>query len=80
METRRLHALPCKEAVHRVAMDTQDAADTHRIESTVVDQPPDRLRVHAKLIRHLANADEPGLSAYGRHDRCEALQVLRPRA
>jgi hypothetical protein len=48
-------------------MDAQDAADTHRIESTVVDQPPDRLRMHAELIRHLAYADEPGISAYRRH-------------
>jgi hypothetical protein len=48
-------------------MDAQDAADTHRIESTVVDQPPDRLRVHAELIRHLAYADEPGISACRGH-------------
>ena len=67
LETRRLHALPCKEAVHRFAMDAQDATDTHRIESTVVDQPPDRLRVHAELIRHLAYADEPRISACRGH-------------
>jgi len=48
-------------------MDAQDAADTHRIESTVVDQPPDRLRMHAELFRHLAYADEPGISACRRH-------------
>jgi hypothetical protein len=48
-------------------MDAQDAPDTHRIESTVVDQPPDRLRVHAELIRHLAYADEPGISAWRGH-------------
>ena len=30
METRRLHALPCKEAVHRFAMDAQDAAENAR--------------------------------------------------
>jgi hypothetical protein len=44
-------------------MDAQNAADTHRIESTIVDQPPDRLGMHAELIRHLAYADEPGISA-----------------
>jgi hypothetical protein len=27
-------------------MDAEDAADAHRIEPTVVDQPPDRLRMH----------------------------------
>jgi phage gp46-like protein len=63
LETRRLHALTREKAVDRFAMDAQDAADTHRIESTVVDQPPDRLRMHAELIRHLANTDEPGISA-----------------
>jgi hypothetical protein len=80
LETRRLDALPRKKAVDRLTMNAEDAADAHGIEPAVVDQPPDGLRMHAKLIRHLANADEPGLSAYGRHDRCEALQVLRPRA
>jgi hypothetical protein len=48
-------------------MDAQDAAHTYRIEATVVDQPPDRLRVHAELIRHLAYADEPGISACRGH-------------
>jgi len=67
LETRRLHALTRKKAVDRFAMDAQDAADTHRIESTVVDQPPDRLRVHTELIRHLAYADEPGISACRGH-------------
>jgi hypothetical protein len=61
-------------------MNAQDAADAHRIEPAVVDQPPDRLRVYAQLIRHLANADEPALSTCSRHNRCEALQVLRSRA
>jgi hypothetical protein len=48
-------------------MDAQDAADTHRIESTVVDQPPDRLGMHAELIRHLTYAHEPGISACKGH-------------
>jgi len=48
-------------------MDPQDPTDTHCIESAVVDKPPDRLRMNAKLIRHLAYADEPGISACRRH-------------
>jgi hypothetical protein len=49
--------LPRKEAVDRFPMHAKDTADTDRIESSVVDQPPDRLRVHAELIRDVANAD-----------------------
>jgi hypothetical protein len=79
LETRRLDALPRKKAVNGLTMNAEDAADAHGIEPAIVDQPPDGLRVHAKLIRHLANADEPGLSAYRRHDHREAFQVLRPR-
>jgi hypothetical protein len=60
-------------------MDAEDAADAHGIESTVVDQPPDRLRMHAELIRHLAYADEPGISACRRHAG-EASQVPPSRA
>ena len=48
-------------------MDTQDAADTHRIESTIMDQPPDGLGMHTELIRHLAYADEPGILACRGH-------------
>jgi hypothetical protein len=48
-------------------MDAQDAANTHRIESTIMDQPSDRLGMHAELIRHLAYADEPGISACRGH-------------
>jgi hypothetical protein len=80
LETRWLHALPREKAVDRFAMDAQDAADAHRIEPTVVDQPPDGLGMHAQLIRYLANADEPGLSTCRRQDPCKALQVLRLRA
>jgi hypothetical protein len=67
LETRWLHALPRKKAVYRFAMDAQDPANADRIESAVVDQPPDRLRMHAKLIRRLAYADKPGISACRRH-------------
>ena len=62
METRRLHALAREKAVDAFAMNAEDATDTHRIEPAIVDQPPDRLWMHAELIRNLANADEPALS------------------
>jgi hypothetical protein len=52
-----------KEAVDAFPVNAEDAADTHRIQPPVVDQPPDRLRMHTELIRNLANADEPALSA-----------------
>jgi hypothetical protein len=77
LETRWLQALTREKAVDRFTMDAQDAADPHCIEPTVVDQPPDGLGVHAQLIRYLANADEPGLSACRRQDPYEALQVSR---
>jgi hypothetical protein len=63
LETRRLHALAREEAVDGFSMDAEDATDTHRIQPPVVDQPPDRLRMHPELIRNLANADQPGLFA-----------------
>jgi hypothetical protein len=73
LETRWLHALPREEAVYRLSMDSQDATDANSIQSPVVDQPPDRLRVDAELIRNLANADEPGVSCSRRHGRLERL-------
>jgi hypothetical protein len=79
LETRRLHTLAREKAVDRVAMNTEDAADAHRIEPAAVDQPPDGLGVHAQLIRYLANADEPGLSASRRQDPHKAFQVPRSR-
>jgi hypothetical protein len=68
LETRWLHALPREEAVDRFPVNAEDAADAHRIQSPVMDQPSDRLRVHTELIRNLANADEPGSFAWYRHD------------
>ena len=47
LETRRLHALAREKAVDPVAMNTEDAADAHRIEPAAVDQPPDGFGVHA---------------------------------
>jgi hypothetical protein len=69
-----------KKVVDRLSVNAEDAADPNRIQSPVVDQPPDRLRVHAELIRNLANADEPGSFAWCRHDDGQALHVLRSRA
>jgi hypothetical protein len=67
LETRRLHALSRKKAVDRLAVNAEDTADAHRIEPPVVNQPPDRLRVDAELIRYVANAYEPGFFAWSRH-------------
>jgi len=53
-----------EKAVDGFPMIAEDAAHPHRVEPPVLDQPPDRLRMHAELIRNLANADEPGLSAW----------------
>jgi hypothetical protein len=53
-----------EETVDGFAVHAEDAADAHRIEPPIVDQPPDRLGMHAELVRYLANADEPGLFAW----------------
>jgi hypothetical protein len=58
-----------EKTIDRIPVDAEDATDTHCIESAVVDQAPDRLRVHAELVRDFAHADEPGFSPCGRHDR-----------
>jgi len=73
LETRRFDALPRKKVLDRFPVNAEDAADTHRIQPPVVDQPPDRLRMHAELIRNLANADEPGFFASYRHGRGPSL-------
>ena len=62
LETRGLHALTREEAVDRLAVHAQHAPDTHGIETTVVNQAPNRLRVDAELLRDVANADEIRLS------------------
>lgn len=69
MKTRRLHALARKEAFDRLAMHAKNAADSNGIESSVVDQTPDGLGMHAELIRHLTDADETRrLFVCRRHD------------
>ena len=76
METRRLDALPREEAVDCPTVNAQHASDAHRIETSVVDQTPNRLGMYAELRRNLADADKtPRLSTYGRHNPLEALQV-----
>jgi hypothetical protein len=57
-------------------VDAQNASDAHGVETAVVDQTTDRLRMHTELRRNLSDADETaGLSAYRRHNPCTALQV-----
>jgi len=53
--------------VDRLSMNAEDTADTHRIQSAAVNQAPDRFRVHAELVRNLANTDEPRVSVSRRH-------------
>jgi len=48
--------LPREVVVDRLSMNAEDTADTHRIQSAAVNQAPDRFRVHAELVRNLANA------------------------
>jgi hypothetical protein len=76
LETRGLDALPCEESVDGLAVYAEHTADTHRVETAVMNQTPDRLGMHAELRRNLADADETlRLSAYGRHNPPEASQV-----
>jgi hypothetical protein len=76
LETRRLDALPREEAVDCLAVYAQHASDSHRVETAVMDQAPNRLGMHAELRRNLADADQTlRLSTYGRHNPPEALQV-----
>jgi hypothetical protein len=76
LKTRRLDALPREEAVDCLAMHAQHASDAHRVETTVVNQAPNRFWVNAELRRNLADADETlRLSIYRRHNPPAALQV-----
>ena len=54
-----LYPLAREEAVDGMLVDAQHATDPHRIETTVVDEAADRLRVDAELTRDLPNAVEP---------------------
>jgi hypothetical protein len=73
LETRRLHALTREEAVDRFSMDAKDTPDAHRIQSPIVNQAPNRLRVHTELICNLAHAHEAGISVSGRHHHRPSL-------
>src|SRR5215212_6134452 len=59
LETRRLDALASEKAIDRVAVHAQHAPDAHGVEPTVVNQPANRLGVHAELVRDVADTDEP---------------------
>jgi hypothetical protein len=48
--------LAYEKLIDRLAVHAQDASDPHRIETSVVYQPPHCLRVDAKLVRNLADA------------------------
>jgi len=76
LETRRLDALAREEAIYRFPMDPEHSPDANRVEPAVVNQPPDRLRMHAELIRDLTDADQAALFwAYRRHNPYAESQV-----
>ena len=75
METRGLHALTREKAIDSLAMNAQHTADTHSVETAVVDEAPDRLGMHTELICDLTNADEAGISAFRRHAVASLVQV-----
>jgi hypothetical protein len=58
LETRRLHTLAREKLLNRFAVHPQDATDAYGIETTVVNETPDRLGMHAELVGDFANADE----------------------
>jgi len=45
-------------------MNPQHAAHAHCVETAVVDQAADRLRMDAELVRDLTNANETRISAW----------------
>lgn len=51
-------ALPLEETIELGAADAQEASDPHALEPAVVDEAPDRLRVHAEAVGDLAHAHE----------------------
>jgi len=63
LETRGLHTLKREKAIDRVTMNAQHAAHAHSVQTAVVNQAPDRLRMDAELVRDLTNADETRISA-----------------
>jgi len=67
LETRRLHALPRKKEIDRLAVYAQHTPDAHGVETTVVDQTTNGLGVDTELIRDITNADEIWLSICRRH-------------
>jgi hypothetical protein len=64
LETRGLHALARKKAIDGLTMHAQDASYAHRVEASVVDQAPDRLRVDTQLVRDLTHAHQTRISTY----------------
>ena len=78
LETRGLYSLTRQEAVDRLAVDAEHTADADCVEPPVVDEPANRLRMHAKLVRDLTDAHEvPLLSTCGRHDLPEPRRSRR---
>ena len=76
MRAERLHTLPLDEARERAAVDAQNAPNAHRLETAVVDEPPDRLGMHAEAIGDVTHAIERA----GVDVRSHSPNVTQPRA
>ena len=76
----RLDSLPREEAVDGVLVDAENSPDADRVETAVVDQASNRLRVDTQLPRDFADAVQAvGLGVDGRHGRAK-LYTDRPAA
>jgi hypothetical protein len=53
--------LTCEEAVDRLPMDAEDAADSNGVEPALMDQAANRFRMHAELGSDLPNAHQTWL-------------------
>jgi hypothetical protein len=58
LETRGLHALAREKGVERRTVHAKHTPDAHCIETPLVNQASDRLRMDAELIGDFPNADE----------------------
>lgn len=73
MKTRRLHALAREEAVDGLAVNAEDPPHANRVQPAVVNEPTDRLGMHAELTGDLADADQPGWLALDRRHNPPSL-------
>src|SRR5215218_1056020 len=58
LETRRLDPLMREKVLDGSSVDPQHTTDANSVESTVVNQSPDRLGMNTQLVRYFADADK----------------------